>query len=1354
MKTNRFASEVIVLFSFTILTPLSFAFAQVPPPIVLSTSLPTSAFGQPVSYNAVSGGVTPYVVTATGLPPGVSINPSTGVLSGTPSPVGVWPSPTNPYNVVIHVQDAVGQTADATVPWNLTSTFTYTRTPSGASVGSSQPVTFHIHGVFGVDFCAAASSYSIQLANSSNQWYTDANNNIITTNLTSPTFSHAVGDVVDDTWTVSLAPGSYGSGYDGTSLGWPYLRNPGVVLKSCAGYVSDGQIVQETPSIDDPFTVVAPPSISTTNPLLTPGVVGQAYSTTLQATSGIAPYTWSVASGSLPDGLLLGASGVISGTPTAATTSTFTVQVTDAVGQVSSSKAFTIAVAESNAPPSIIASLPTSAFGQPVSYNAVSGGVTPYVVTATGLPPGVSINPSTGVLSGTPSPVGVWPSPTNPYNVVIHVQDAVGQTADATVPWNLTSTFTYTRTPSGASVGSSQPVTFHIHGVFGVDFCAAASSYSIQLANSSNQWYTDANNNIITTNLTSPTFSHAVGDVVDDTWTVSLAPGSYGSGYDGTSLGWPYLRNPGVVLKSCAGYVSDGQIVQETPSIDDPFTVVAPPSISTTNPLLTPGVVGQAYSTTLQATSGIAPYTWSVASGSLPDGLLLGASGVISGTPTAATTSTFTVQVTDAVGQVSSSKAFTIAVAESNAPPSIIASLPTSAFGQPVSYNAVSGGVTPYVVTATGLPPGVSINPSTGVLSGTPSPVGVWPSPTNPYNVVIHVQDAVGQTADATVPWNLTSTFTYTRTPSGASVGSSQPVTFHIHGVFGVDFCAAASSYSIQLANSSNQWYTDANNNIITTNLTSPTFSHAVGDVVDDTWTVSLAPGSYGSGYDGTSLGWPYLRNPGVVLKSCAGYVSDGQIVQETPSIDDPFTVVAPPSISTTNPLLTPGVVGQAYSTTLQATSGIAPYTWSVASGSLPDGLLLDPSTGIISGIPDVTVSPATFSIQVRDTVGQISNTVAYKMFTFTPITITAPSLPDASIGIPYAQTLQTTNGTAPYVWSIASGNLPAGVTLNNSTGAISGTPTASGTYTFVVRVTDANTITATRSYSINVSSNSPPAIVPIPNQTVNEGQTLSFAVSATDPDGDTLTYSASNLPAGASFDPATRTFTWTPSYGQAGNYTNVEFTVTDSGTPMQLAFEDITISVGHVNRPPVFAPVGAWQASTTVPLSFSVSATDPDGDAVTLSAANIPQGATFNPSTGIFSWTPAYNQTGNYTVTFTATDNGTPTIATSSLDVVISVASSSPTTLTQNLTGVITSSNLPGSQQNSYLANLLKVPKFINDGKVTPAINQLNAFIQKVNQDFSQGKLTKLSGMSSSDRLKPSSVPYSETNGLGFETR
>src|SRR5208337_1533246 len=84
------------------------------------------------------------------------------------------------------------------------------------------------------------------------------------------------------------------------------------------------------------------------------------------------------------------------------------------------------------------------------------------------------------------------------------------------------------------------------------------------------------------------------------------------------------------------------------------------------------------------------------------------------------------------------------------------------------------------------------------------------------------------------------------------------------------------------------------------------------------------------------------------------------------------------------------------------------------------------------------------------------------------------------------------------------------------------------------------------------LSTNQAPVLDPIGDKSVDENSQLQFTVVATDPDGDALTYSASNLPAGASFDPDTHTFTWTPNYGQAGNYTDVEFTVTDNGTPMQ----------------------------------------------------------------------------------------------------------------------------------------------------------------------------------------------------------
>lgn len=94
------------------------------------------------------------------------------------------------------------------------------------------------------------------------------------------------------------------------------------------------------------------------------------------------------------------------------------------------------------------------------------------------------------------------------------------------------------------------------------------------------------------------------------------------------------------------------------------------------------------------------------------------------------------------------------------------------------------------------------------------------------------------------------------------------------------------------------------------------------------------------------------------------------------------------------------------------------------------------------------------------------------------------------------------------------------------------------------------------------VSVNRPPVLANIGNKTVNEGQLLSFTVSATDPDGDPLTYSASSLPSGATFNSTTKTFTWTPSYRQAGSYSSVHFAVSDNKSNDT---EDITITVNNV---------------------------------------------------------------------------------------------------------------------------------------------------------------------------------------------
>ncbi len=100
--------------------------------------------------------------------------------------------------------------------------------------------------------------------------------------------------------------------------------------------------------------------------------------------------------------------------------------------------------------------------------------------------------------------------------------------------------------------------------------------------------------------------------------------------------------------------------------------------------------------------------------------------------------------------------------------------------------------------------------------------------------------------------------------------------------------------------------------------------------------------------------------------------------------------------------------------------------------------------------------------------------------------------------------------------------------------------------------------------------------------------------MAATDPDGDTLTYSATGLPAGASFDPGTRTFSWAPSFDQAGTYANVRVEVSD-GTLADS--EEIAITVSNANGPPLLNAIGNRSVDEGQLLEFTVSATDPDGD-------------------------------------------------------------------------------------------------------------------------------------------------------------
>jgi hypothetical protein len=169
-------------------------------------------------------------------------------------------------------------------------------------------------------------------------------------------------------------------------------------------------------------------------------------------------------------------------------------------------------------------------------------------------------------------------------------------------------------------------------------------------------------------------------------------------------------------------------------------------------------------------------------------------------------------------------------------------------------------------------------------------------------------------------------------------------------------------------------------------------------------------------------------------------------------------------------------------------------------------------------------------------------------------------------------------------------------------------------------------------------SSNRPPVLDPIGAKTANENELLEFTVTASDPDYDDLSYTASNLPGGATF--VDQEFSWIPGSGDEGNYT-VEFTVTDDGSPPLSDSETVIISVGGENHPPVLDPIGAKTANENELLEFTVTASDPDYDDLSYTASNLPGGATFVDQE--FSWIPGSGDEGNYTVEFTVTDDGSP---------------------------------------------------------------------------------------------------------------
>ena len=221
---------------------------------------------------------------------------------------------------------------------------------------------------------------------------------------------------------------------------------------------------------------------------------------------------------------------------------------------------------------------------------------------------------------------------------------------------------------------------------------------------------------------------------------------------------------------------------------------------------------------------------------------------------------------------------------------------------------------------------------------------------------------------------------------------------------------------------------------------------------------------------------------------------------------------------------------------------------------------------------------------------------------------------------------------------SFSASGLPSGASFSGGSFNWSPGMSQAGSYTVSFSVSDGD-LSDSETVSITVSNvNQAPVIALDDSQIVAEGAQLVFSVDGSDPDGDSLSFSAAGLPEGASFDSATRRFSWTPGYEETENTRIylVTFSVSDGQANDSAG---VTLNVTNTNRTPIIESIADQSLDVGVPFEMAVQASDPDNNDLTYSVGNLPAGASFSAATGVLNWTPATDQDGDYVLTFSVSD-------------------------------------------------------------------------------------------------------------------